>query len=1573
MTALIAIHKSPLSLEPERTERVPSGQTLSCYLQGACPSYDPEDEDQPVLIHCNGYRLSVDAWSEYEIQPGDFLDVRPRPQGLVIAATILAVIAVTAVTLALVDIPDVETPDIGEQSPTYSADIQVNRARLGSPIPDRYGRRRFAPDIAHDRYREYEGNDEYWYLLLSIGHGSYQYHGVYIGETSIDNFDDVTYQFFEPGQQVTLFPTAIYSASEVDGQGITLFGSNEDDYTGPAGPYVANLADSLATELAVDIDFPGGLGSSNDDGGIDSVTVNVEFLYREIDSNGDPVGDGTWSNLLNKSYSGRTFDRLRYTEKIVVSPGRYEVRGERTNSASSSHRVKDEVRWTGLRSYLQDDNTFNHSTLAIKIRSSAQLSAQSERRVLVDCTRMLPVHDGTQWLPAQPTRNAAWAFCNIIKSEYGGDYSDANLILDEIVPIAQGCDARGDYFDGHFDVAGTLWANLQQVASSIRALPVLLGSRYTMVRDEPKVADVYHFSARHIVKDSSTLRYRTLDHWGDDSVEIEYTDPQTWKPAHITAAVPGSTASKPKKVKMPWITDATQAHREAMFMAAKQAWRTRYLDFKTELDGRLLRPLSQLLVVQEFVEWGQSGDVLHQAGQVLTLSEPPVFQEAGEHYIWLRDRRGRSNGAYQVFPVAGYPDKVEVTDPLPAWIYTEGVESERTAFAFGSAELTPRQMLLERGNPSGNNQFSLTAVLDDPRVHQYDALINDGTIATPDPVPPQTAVDLRIRSVRVTHGGTATAPVLRIVWNPVADAKRYFVDISSDGVSGWQRAYTGELPVAQLTVPVGTIHIRIAAQDDVIGDWYVFSVEAGAGFDLPDTPSGLQLSESFTGRTAKFAWQTDITAVAWFVEVVDVATDSVRISRDRETPDFELGVAEALLNGLSRQFKVLVYGVNTNNVRSVVPAELTVKNDQMPVLNNLRSVVSYRTLHVLFDAPTQSDFEGLRVWMSDTAGFDPGVTPYFDQLDPLRNRIDIPLEQLQTVYLKVAAFDAWGRDELTLSAEFSDVASGIRESDLNQVLQDRIDLIDTPTTGLIDRLLAEELARSGADTNLQSQIDSLEVSNDVPIYIQPNEPTGQIEENSRWFDSDDGNRPYIYQSGVWVDVTNQRILDNEAAITTEQSVRAGADSALALRADQLEATVDDPVTGVNANRASIVAESAARASADDALSLRSDALEATVNDPTTGVNANRALIVSEQSVRADADIALADDINTLDATVNDPATGVAAAHSAVQTEQTARASADDALAQSIGTVQTTVNGHTVSIQTNATTLGNVEDDVLNLGAEYTLRLDNDGYVIGYGAYNDGPGASGFVFRADQFAFGHPSTPNMFPLLIVGNELFIDSARVTDLDVSQITGDVASFVNASITVLDVAKLTGNKANFISANMGDATVTTLKIAGDAVTARAYAERDAPTFEECPYGASIVFNHGHSETVQCVVTFAVNMQLWPGYKPSSLSTVHGAQLWKEVVPDYNDKFTSFNEPQTGTKLDSMNVYFAGSPADDKNSGTKGGSMSQSIVIDLAPGDHRFTVFSEDVTDWKRQNYPGLGVSYYITSSIFVEAKKR
>lgn len=145
---------------------------------------------------------------------------------------------------------------------------------------------------------------------------------------------------------------------------------------------------------------------------------------------------------------------------------------------------------------------------------------------------------------------------------------------------------------------------------------------------------------------------------------------------------------------------------------------------------------------------------------------------------------------------------------------------------------------------------------------------------------------------------------------------------------------------------------------------------------------------------------------------------------------------------------------------------------------------------------------------------------------------------------------------------------------------------------------SEATARADADAALTSQVNTAQSTADGKnkTYRQTAAPTSGMAAGDLWFDSDDSNKPYRYSGSSWVATEDTRIAANTAAIASEATTRADADSALATQITQLKATVDNDVA------AAISSEATARADADGALSTRIDTLTSSTNDQFASVS-----------------------------------------------------------------------------------------------------------------------------------------------------------------------------------------------------------------------------------------------------------------------------------------------------------------------------------------------------------------------------------
>lgn len=149
---------------------------------------------------------------------------------------------------------------------------------------------------------------------------------------------------------------------------------------------------------------------------------------------------------------------------------------------------------------------------------------------------------------------------------------------------------------------------------------------------------------------------------------------------------------------------------------------------------------------------------------------------------------------------------------------------------------------------------------------------------------------------------------------------------------------------------------------------------------------------------------------------------------------------------------------------------------------------------------------------------------------------------------------------------------------------------------------------------------------------------------------------------------------------------------------------------------------------------------------------------------------------------------------------------------SINQISTTVNGHTAAIELEAETRAN---DVGQLNAKYTLRLDVNGRVVGWTANNNGQTGE-LIVVADKFAiapvatdpgaddgapFYHLTAPTEIDGVLVPAGTYMKAAYIAD----------ATITNAKIGSVSVDKITGDVAEFIQGNFNELKSTNFNEVG------------------------------------------------------------------------------------------------------------------------------------------------------------------
>lgn len=691
-----------------------------------------------------------------------------------------------------------------------------------------------------------------------------------------------------------------------------------------------------------------------------------------------------------------------------------------TTAKDASARAGHDVLWGSLRTYLPGAQAYGDVTLlALRMKASNQLSAQSARRINVLGTRMLPIWDSiTGWSAPAATRSIAWAAADICRAAYGGALPDSAIDLDALAALDVIWAARTDEFNAGFDQRVTFWEALSKVCRAGRCKPYIQGGIIRFARDAAASLPVAMFTPRNIVSGSFRTEYLLPSDDRADDVTVTYIEEDVWKPRTVACTLPGSASAKPAKISPFGITNRAQAWREGIYEAASNKYRTRIHTFETEMEGFILSPLDLIAISRDRPSWGQSGEILGytalDVGGILELSEPIAFI-TGNHYLAARKRDGSMAGPWRVTAGADELHAV-LAEAMTGFTPDTGTTRERTAFAFGpSTNYIKRARVLPDGlRVKGMHQVEIACVAEDDRVHDADS--GTAPASSAGWTLPSTPTVPVVTGLLVMQGGTPESPVLAISWRPAPGALSYLVERSDDGVI-WTGV--GEFATTHITIAVlpGTIHLRVAGIGATRGAWATWADDAGSDVAPPSDVTGLALSEAFTGPALSVKWSAAARASSYTVAVWQGST-LVR-SREVSVLNYSYTATDAIVDGLAdigRDLSIKVRATG-NGTTSANWASVTINNPQIGALSGVQVFSLLASLLVKYNMPAAPDFAGVCVWASSTPGFTPGSTNL--KYRGPNNPVTVDINPGEAWYLRIAAYDVWGEDGLTLSAELN--------------------------------------------------------------------------------------------------------------------------------------------------------------------------------------------------------------------------------------------------------------------------------------------------------------------------------------------------------------------------------------------------------------------------------------------------------------------------------------------------------------------------------------------------------------------------
>ena len=724
----------------------------------------------------------------------------------------------------------------------YSLTASGNVAQPFQTIPVQYGRLKIEPPYATIPWSDYIGNDAYLNILLANGQGKYDVEQLLIDDSLLwdstsglsGNFTNVELQFCDPGESFTLFPANVVETSEVNGQELS---------TTPIGFFIANASGTTAYKYYLDYVFPEGLQFTDaSDGRKYSLTVTIKAEIQRVDNAGTPIGSPVLA--VNTIITWNTSQPQRVSQLVDLAAlglpnGRYQFRTWREPfNTSDDDRAADMILWGNLRSYLVGPNTFeNTSVIGIRIKATAQLSQNSAKKFGVIQTRILPVWNGSTFVE-EPTQNAWWAFYDAATNAiYGANWPLNKIDFQTIVEQATAADVRGDTFNYVFGSAVTYQQAFDLILMSSRAKVTWLGDVLSATRDEWKPIPQMLISDQQIIRGSIEVDYVLNDEESTDSIRGQFLNEDTWQPAELQYP-PNSgsfTSERPGSIQIDGVTNSDQMFAELRFWYKQSQLRRIKVRLDTEHDGRLLRFGSTVKVQSHLPKkWGASGEVkAYNAGTRVMTLDRTLTPEVGNHYIELRDKRGRYFGP--VLATLGSPQNLVTLDAadLAAVEADIGMTvaqaldrmdgAEPPAFVWGLSANLSRNCIVLSGKPTGH-KVSLEMVVDREEVHD----------ATGDDIPVLPSVpSIQDPRVPLVSGLVANfkqgmvEPTLTATWWPSKGALYYKAQVSYDSGATWTTLKDGfPDPQLQEVVSYANLRLRVAAIGQLQGPYSVVDVVA---------------------------------------------------------------------------------------------------------------------------------------------------------------------------------------------------------------------------------------------------------------------------------------------------------------------------------------------------------------------------------------------------------------------------------------------------------------------------------------------------------------------------------------------------------------------------------------------------------------------------------------------------------------------------------------------------------------------------------------------------------------------------
>ncbi|WP_411836696.1 host specificity factor TipJ family phage tail protein [Paracoccus sp. ME4] len=562
-------------------------------------------------------------------------------------------------------IPPVK-PESRDVQARYSIAGWQNRLDPDGAVPVVMGRHRYAPPFACFSHSEIVGDEQYIRAVFCLGEGPLQISDLRIGETSIDEYEDVQVEVRD-GRATDLPQTIITRQILEEAVGVELVRPLPRDSAGEVTPGggeekpVVRTTGGDAQGASIILSFPGGLVRFNDEGDQRHESVSVKVEQRRIDAE-------EWQLVTTLGIRAKKLEMF-YRQHSWTFPtrGRWQIRLTMMTDETTDSKVQRRATWAALQTR-RPEYPLNYrrplALVAIRARATHQLSGNLDSFNAIAQALCLDYdHTSGQWVE-RATSNPAALFRHALQSPSNPRPATmAELDLDQLQDWHDFCRIKGLQYDRVLDQAGTTMREiLTEIAVAGRASPRHDGLKWGVVIDRPAELVVDHVGPRNSWSFSTTRTYVRPPH----AFRVKFLDrTNDWKPAERLVRWPGygGPIIETEALEMPGKTDPAEVWREARRRMYEVIHRPDRHQVTQDGPARVATRGDTVALSHRILDKVQTATrVRAVAGAQIHLEDPVTLSPGDSHAIRFRVFSGPEDsiGTSVVRPVAAEPGETDV-------------------------------------------------------------------------------------------------------------------------------------------------------------------------------------------------------------------------------------------------------------------------------------------------------------------------------------------------------------------------------------------------------------------------------------------------------------------------------------------------------------------------------------------------------------------------------------------------------------------------------------------------------------------------------------------------------------------------------------------------------------------------------------------------------------------------------------------------------------------------------------------------------------------------------------------------